>query len=68
MSAQTPSTQASGKCLWTVEEVATFLRLKPETVRIMARKGELPAFKLGKRVWRFEAGKIQAWLSEKMNV
>jgi excisionase family DNA binding protein len=38
--------------LWTVQEVAHFLRLKPETVRAMARRGELPAVKLG-RVWRF---------------
>jgi excisionase family DNA binding protein len=39
--------------LWTVEEVSSYLKLQPETIRSMARRGELPAIKLGK-VWRFE--------------
>jgi len=39
--------------LWTVEDVAEYLRLGAETVRMMARRGELPAFKVG-RVWRFK--------------
>lgn len=38
--------------LWTVEEVASYLRLSPTTVRAMARRGELPGRKVG-RVWRF---------------
>lgn len=38
--------------LWTVEDVADYLQLQPETIRSMARRGELPALKLGK-VWRF---------------
>jgi excisionase family DNA binding protein len=44
--------------LWTVDEVSTYLRLNPETVRMMARKGKLPACKVG-HVWRFEIKKIQ---------
>ncbi len=39
--------------LWTVEDVATYLKLQPETIRSMARRGELPALKIGK-VWRFQ--------------
>lgn len=38
--------------LWTVEDVAAYLKLQPETIRSMARRGELPALKIGK-VWRF---------------
>lgn len=38
--------------LWTVEEVAAYLRLKPTTVRAMCRRGDLPAVKVGKS-WRF---------------
>ena len=34
--------------LWTVEDVADFLKLQPETIRSMARRGELPALKIGK--------------------
>ncbi len=39
--------------LWTVEDVAIYLKLQPETIRSMARRGELPALKLGK-AWRFQ--------------
>jgi excisionase family DNA binding protein len=39
--------------LWTVEDVAQYLKLEPETVRAMARTGKLPAIKIGK-VWRFK--------------
>jgi excisionase family DNA binding protein len=39
--------------LWTVEDLAEYLKLQPETIRSMARRGELPAIKLGK-VWRFQ--------------
>ena len=34
--------------LWTVVEVADYLRLEPETIRLMARRGDLPSLKLGK--------------------
>jgi excisionase family DNA binding protein len=47
--------------LWTVEDVATFLKLQPETIRSMARRGELPALKIGK-VWRFEKHAIHEML------
>ena len=39
--------------LWTVEDVAKYFQLKPETIRIMARKGKLPTYKIG-QVWRFK--------------
>lgn len=44
--------------LWTVDEVALFMRLKAGTVRAMARRGELPSIKIG-RGWRFERVRIQ---------
>jgi excisionase family DNA binding protein len=47
------STFDTSSPLWTVDEVASYLKLQPETVRSMARRGELPAIKLGK-VWRFQ--------------
>lgn len=47
--------------LWTVEEVARYLRIKPETVRMMARAKSLPALKVGK-VWRFRAREIKETL------
>ena len=48
--------------LWTVEEVAEYLRLQPETVQAKARKGELPAYKMGKRIWRFDIAEINSFL------
>jgi len=47
--------------LWTVDEVADYLKLQPETIRSMARRGELPAIKLGK-VWRFRKTAIHDML------
>ncbi len=44
--------------LWTVEEVARYFRLKPSTVRNMAKRGELPAVKIG-RVWRFRRSALK---------
>lgn len=51
-----------GEALWTVEEVAEYLKLQPETIRSMARRGELPAIKLGK-VWRFQKTAIHEKIS-----
>jgi excisionase family DNA binding protein len=48
--------------LWTVEDLAEYLKLQPETIRSMARRGELPAIKLGK-VWRFQRSAIYAMLA-----
>jgi len=44
--------------LWTVNEVADYLRMKPETIRAMARRGELPAVKVGK-FWRFRRSALK---------
>ncbi len=49
--------------LLTVEELACYLRLTPETVRVMARRGELPSIKVGKKVWRFKIAEIKDWLN-----
>jgi excisionase family DNA binding protein len=62
MVASSHSAPAASDPLWTVEEVAEYLRLDPETVRAKARKGELPAYKVGKRIWRFDIKEINACL------
>jgi len=49
--------------LWTVEDVAAYLRLKPSTVRDLARKGGLPVIKLG-RFYRFRKADLDAWLEK----
>jgi excisionase family DNA binding protein len=52
--------------LWTVDDMAGYLQLQPETIRSMARRGELPAIKLGK-VWRFRKSAIQEMLVERVH-
>jgi excisionase family DNA binding protein len=43
----------------TVEEVAARLRVCPRTVQNLAKRGEIPAVRLGK-LYRFDAAKIAA--------
>jgi excisionase family DNA binding protein len=62
MVASSHSVPAVFEQLWTVEEVAEYLRLQPETVRAKARKREFPAYKVGKRIWRFDIKEINACL------
>ena len=62
MVATSHSAPAASEHLWTVEEVAEYLRVQPETVRAKARKGEFPAYKVGKRIWRFDIKDIKACL------
>ena len=50
--------------LWTVNDVAKYLQLRPSTVRDMARKKDLPGIKVGERVWRFRSRDIKSWLED----
>jgi len=49
--------------LMTVDETARLLRIHPETLREKARRGEIPATKLG-RQWRFVREQVDAWLDQ----
>ena len=53
--------------LMTVVEVAKYLRLKPNTVRAMARDGKLPAIKIG-RGWRFYKSALQEFVESRQSV
>ncbi len=44
----------------TLEEVARYLRLKPQTIYTWAQEKRIPAAKLGKE-WRFKKSIIDAW-------
>jgi len=46
----------------TLEEVADYLRLKPQTIYTWAQKKKIPAAKLGKE-WRFKKSIIDEWFS-----
>ena len=49
----------------TLEEVAAYLRLKPQTIYKWAQDKRIPAAKLGKE-WRFRQSVIDRWLDDQM--
>ena len=46
--------------IMTIEEVAKYLKLKPQTIYTWAQNGKIPAAKIGKE-WRFRKDIIDAW-------
>ena len=50
--------------LMNIEDMAKILGLDPYTVREMCRKGELPAFKVGK-AWRVSVVQFEDWVKER---
>ena len=46
--------------IMTLEEVADYLRLKPQTIYTWAQEKKIPAAKLGKE-WRFKKSIIDEW-------
>jgi excisionase family DNA binding protein len=49
----------------TIEEVATYLRLTPQTIYKWAQEKRIPAAKLGKE-WRFRKSIIDRWLDDQI--
>jgi excisionase family DNA binding protein len=52
--------------IMTLEEVADYLRLKPQTIYTWAQEKKIPAAKLGKE-WRFKKSMIDKWFMEMMD-
>ena len=52
--------------IMTLEEVANYLKMKPQTIYTWAQKGSIPAVKLGKE-WRFRKDVIDEWLNQKFD-
>ncbi len=47
----------------TIDEVADYLRLKPQTIYTWAQEKKIPAAKLGKE-WRFRKSVIDQWFNQ----
>ena len=47
--------------IMTLEEVAKYLKLQPQTVYKWAQEGQIPAAKLGKE-WRFRRSILDEWV------
>lgn len=50
----------------TVEEAAQWLKVHPRTVQALARKGDLPGAKIGRR-WVFTTPGLQNYLAERIH-
>lgn len=46
--------------IMTLEEVAAYLKLKPQTIYTWAQEKKIPAAKIGKE-WRFKKSMIDEW-------
>jgi excisionase family DNA binding protein len=60
-----PRGPAPGNEILTLEEVAEYLRLTPQTIYKWAQERRIPAVKLGKE-WRFRRSILDRWLDEQM--
>jgi excisionase family DNA binding protein len=47
------------------EEAAALLNIHPKTLQRLARKGEIPGFRIGK-LWGFRASLLNQWLNRRM--
>ena len=44
-----------------IEEIAEYIQVHKDTVRLWIKKGEIPAHKIGKQ-WRFKISEIDEWV------
>lgn len=49
--------------IWTIRELAAYLRLKEKTAYALVGRGELPGFKVGGS-WRFRRSDIETWIDD----
>jgi excisionase family DNA binding protein len=52
--------------IMTLEEVAEYLRVKPQTIYTWSQEKKIPAAKLGKE-WRYKKSMIDKWFLESMD-
>lgn len=52
--------------IMTLEEVAKYLKMKPQTIYTWAQNNKIPAAKLGKE-WRFKRSIIDKWFNQHIN-
>jgi excisionase family DNA binding protein len=59
------STPAPPGEILTIEEVAAYLRLTPQTIYRWAQEKRIPAVKLGKE-WRFRRSILDRWIDDQI--
>lgn len=55
---------SSNEELLTAKELANYLKLKPGTLYPKIRRGEIPAFKVFNKEWRFKKSDVDKWINE----
>ena len=65
MSPDRANSRPLGNDILTLEEVASYLRLTPQTIYKWAQEKRIPAAKLGKE-WRFRKTIIDRWLDDQI--
>lgn len=50
--------------IWTIKELAAYLKLKEKRAYALAAKGELPGFKVGGS-WRFKKTDLETWIENR---
>jgi excisionase family DNA binding protein len=53
--------------IMTLEEVAKYLKLQPQTVYKWAQEGQIPGAKLGKE-WRFRRAIVDEWINSAIHL
>lgn len=56
----------SNDTIMTLEEVAEYLRVRPQTIYTWAQEKKIPAAKLGKE-WRFRKSMIDKWFNDRID-
>ena len=54
-----------GDRLWTVDELADYLRLKPTSIYALISRNRVPVHRIGGQ-WRFRASEIEEWLEQQV--
>jgi excisionase family DNA binding protein len=48
----------------TLQQASELLKIDADTLRVLARRGKVPAMKVG-RQWRFDEGLLREWVRER---
>ena len=55
----------SDASLMTIKDVAAYLKFSTASIYRMAQRGDIPAFHIGTRIWRFKKEDLDQWLQQK---
>lgn len=59
---------ANAPLIMDTEYAALLLGLYPDTLRRMAKRGDVPAKRVGQKLWKFEKTALMAWAGVKEQV